>query len=79
MLFLGPKLLPDRRPARADLSEGFREFVVRMTVISGGPLDGQTVEGGHLRHLSGVFLVELVRGEEVIAPVAPDTVLKGHE
>ena len=79
LLLLSPKLLPDRRPARADLSEEFREFVVRMTVISGGPLDGQTVEGGHLRHLRGVFLVELVRGNEVIAPVAPDTVLRGHD
>ena len=79
LLLLSPWLLPDRRPARADLSEGYREFVVRMTVLSGGPLDGRTVEGGHLRHLQGVFLVELERENEVIAPVAPDTVLRGGD
>ena len=79
VLLLSPRLLPDRRPARADLTEGYREFVVKMTVIRGGPLDGRTVEGGHLRHLQGVFLVELERKNEVIAPVTPDTVLRGGD
>ena len=78
LLVLGPRL-PDRRPARADLSEGYREFVVRMTVLSGGPLDGRTVEEAHLRHLQGVFLVELERENDVIAPVTPDTVLRGDD
>ena len=54
LLVLGPRL-PERRPARADLSEGYREFVVRMTVLREGPLDGHTVEEAHLRHLQGVF------------------------
>ena len=79
LLVLSPKLLPERRPARADLSEGYREFVVGMTVLSGGPLDGRTVAGGHLRHLQGVFLVELERENEIIAPVTPDTVLRGGD
>ena len=78
LLVLGPRL-PERRPARADLSEGYREFVVRMTVLRKGPLDGQTVEEAHLRHLQGVFLVELERESEVIAPVTPDTVLRGDD
>ena len=79
VLLLSPRLLPDRRPARADLTEGYREFAVTMTVLRGGPLDGRTVEGGHLRHLQGVFLVELERENEVIAPVTPDTVLRGGD
>ena len=78
LLVLGPRL-PERRPARADLSEGYREFVVRMTVLRGGPLDGRTVEEAHLRHLQGVFLVELERERDVIAPVTPDTVLRGDD
>ena len=79
LLLLSPRLLPDRRPARADLTEGYREFAVTMTVLRGGPLDGRTVEGGHLRHLQGVFLVELERENDIIAPVTPDTVLKGGD
>ena len=78
LLVLGPRL-PERRPARADLSEGYREFVVRMTVLREGPLDGHTVEEAHLRHLQGVFLVELERERDVIAPVTPDTVLRGDD
>ena len=78
LLVLGPRL-PERRPARADLSEGYREFVVRMTVLRGGPLDGQTVDDAHLRHLQGVFLVGLERERDVITPVTPDTVLRGDD
>ena len=79
VLVLAPVLLPDRRPARADLSEGHREFVVKMTVVEGGPLAGHSVEEGRLRHLQGVFLVEIERQDEVIAPVKPETVLKGGD
>ena len=35
LLVLGPRL-PERRPARADLSDGYRELVVRMIVLRGG-------------------------------------------
>lgn len=76
---LSPVVLPDRRPARADLTEGYREFVVKMAVVAGGPLAGRSVEEGHLRHLQGVFLVEIERGAEVLAPVAPETVLRGGD
>lgn len=79
VFFLAPVVLPDRRPARADLSEGYREFVVRMTVVEGGPLAGHSVAEGHLRHLQGVFLVEIERQDEIIAPVTPETVLKGGD
>ena len=78
LLLLGPRL-PERRPARADLSDEYREFVVRMTVLRGGALDGKTVEAAHLRHLQGVFLVKLDRGKDTITPVAPDTVLRGDD
>ena len=72
-------VLPDRSPARADLSEEFREFVVRMMVEAGGALDGRSVEAGRLRNLAGVFLVEVERGGEMIAPVSPQAVLRGGD
>jgi di/tricarboxylate transporter len=79
VILLAPLLLPERRGARRDLVEGGREFVVGMTVVPGGALDGQAVEAGGLRHLKGVFLVEVERGGDRIAPVAPTTVLKGGD
>jgi di/tricarboxylate transporter len=79
VILLAPALLPERRGARRDLTEATRQFVVGMTVVPGGPLDGRAVEAGGLRNLKGVFLVEIERGEERIAPVTPTTVLKGGD
>jgi di/tricarboxylate transporter len=79
IVLLAPVVLPVRRPAGQSFTEGIREFVVSMEVLPGGPLDGQAVEAGGLRHLQGVFLVELERNGEVVAPVAPTTVLRGGD
>lgn len=79
MLVLAPVLLPDRRAARDDLKTDTREFVVRMAVQRGGGLAGRTVEEAGLRHLEGVFLVEIRRPGETIAPVTPRMVLHGGD
>ncbi len=79
LVFLSPRLLPERRPPGRQLEEGMREFVVSMEVEHGGPLDLRSVETGHLRHLRGVFLVEVEREGERIAPVSPATVLRGGD
>jgi di/tricarboxylate transporter len=72
---LAPLLLPDRVTPRRTLAAAGRDFVVRMIVEPDGPVAGCTVEAAGLRHLAGVFLVEVERGGEPIAPVAPTTVL----
>ncbi|MBI1722475.1 MAG: anion permease [Gemmatimonadetes bacterium] len=79
VILLAPVVLPARRPARQDLRENVREFVVSMVVVPGGPLDGQAVEAGGLRHLQGVFLVEVDRGDQSVAPVGPTFVLRGDD
>ena len=79
IIVLAPIVLPERRAPRRALKEGVREFVVGMEVVSGGPLDGKAVGEGNLRNLQGVFLVEIERDGEVIAPVAPETVLHGGD
>ena len=78
IVLLAPALIPERRGVGAELDEEFREFVLNMLVTPGGPLDGKTVEEGGLRHLQGVFLVEVDRGGEII-PVTPSTVLHGDD
>lgn len=70
-----PILLPDRQSPRRQLSVAERDFVVRMIVDEGGGLDRLSVEDAGLRHLEGVFLVEIERDGEPISPVAPTTVL----
>jgi di/tricarboxylate transporter len=79
LIVTAPRLLPERRPARRDLGENLREFTVSMDVVRGGPLDGKTVEAAGLRNLQGVFLAELERQGEQVAPVASTTVLRGGD
>ncbi|HVG44339.1 MAG TPA: SLC13 family permease [Longimicrobium sp.] len=79
LIALAPRLLPDRRPARAALHDDLREFVMHCEVVAGGPLDGRTVESGGLRNLQGVFLVEVERDGERVAAPAPSTLLRGGD
>ncbi len=61
---LAPLVLPERRPPREQAEDAERTFTVQMNVLRDGPLDGAQVEDGGLRHLQGVFLVELERDGE---------------
>ena len=79
LVLLSPRLLADRRSARQQFTEGGREFSVSMRVEPRGLLDGVTVQAGGLRHLQGVFLAEIERDGQVIAPVAPTEVLRGGD
>lgn len=74
---LAPRVLPDRRSARAEMEEAGRRFSVEMIVEPGGAIDGKTVEEASLRNLSGLFLASVDRGDTTIAPVRPETVLRG--
>jgi di/tricarboxylate transporter len=72
-------LLPARVAPGSTLESSAREFVVEMEVVPGGALEGVEVEAGGLRNLEGVFLTEVRRGQDVIAPARPDTVLRGRD
>lgn len=74
-----PLLLPERGTSLDRLGEEAREFTVELDVIPGGPLAGITVRDAGLRDLAGVFLVQIERGERVIAPVGPEETLDGED
>lgn len=79
VVFLAPVVLPARRAARREMQEEARDFAVEMVIEPGGPLDGNEVEAGGLRHLQGVYLVQIERGSDMITPVPPTTVLHGGD
>lgn len=79
MVLLAATLLPDRGSTRESVDEQVREFTFNMRVVPGGPLDGVSVETGGLRHLRGVFLVQIERDGHSILPVAPEEVLCGGD
>jgi di/tricarboxylate transporter len=61
------------------MEQSERDVSIVMTIIPGGPLDGATVEDGGLRHLAGVFLASVDRGDSIVAPARPNTVLRGGD
>lgn len=79
LVVLAPVLLPNRPGLKRRFEEAFREFTVEMEVEAGGPADGRSVEIAGLRHLEGVFLVRIERGQRVVAPVGPDEVLQAGD
>ncbi len=65
-------LLPDRSGAHA-LIERPREYSVAMRVEPGSPVVGQRIEEAGLRHLPGLYLVEIERDGERLPAVDPET------
>eukprot|EP00913_Durusdinium_trenchii_P023349 g21927.t1 len=62
-------LLPERRPAIQQLNDP-REYTVEMIVEPASPLIGKTIEEAGLRHLPGMYLIEIDRDGHILAAVA---------
>lgn len=77
LVAIAPLVLPARKSLRDELADDAKRFSVEMIVKTGGNVDGKTVQQARLRHLKGVFLASVDRGDTVIAPVRPETVLRG--
>ncbi len=78
LIFLGPKLLPARKPALS-VGDDARQYTAEVMVEPNGVLVGQTIEKAGLRHLPGLFLVEIERAGEVLPAVGPATILHGND
>ena len=78
MLVFSRWLLPDRRSA-IRLMENPREYTVEMLVETGSSLVGQTIEQAGLRHLQGLYLMEIDRGDQVLAAVSPQERLQAND
>lgn len=73
----GP-LLPIRKPAIGN-SDELRQYTVEMVVVPHSPIAGSTVEQAGLRHLPGLYLAEIVRGNQVLPAVSPKEVLRSND
>ncbi|MDY0297931.1 MAG: SLC13 family permease [Acidobacteriota bacterium] len=72
LLLGGYRLLPQRREPISQLNRRLREFVVEMKVGEGYAGIGRSVEAAGLRHLQGLFLFQIQRGDSILAPARPD-------
>lgn len=70
------RLLPDHKDSMIQLGRNTREFVVALKVTSEYPQIGKTVEQAGLRHLQGLFLFQIERNGNIIAPVQPDRTIR---
>ncbi len=69
LLFFSRRLLPDRKPAIGP-GEDPREYSVEMIVEAGSGLVGQTLEAAGLRHLPGLYVMEIERAGQLLPAVA---------
>ena len=68
-------LLPDRKPPISP-SDDARQYTVEMMVEPNSPIAGKTIEEAGLRHLPGLYLMEIDREDQVLA--APSSNVKLH-
>jgi len=71
-------LLPDRKSAVAQM-ENSRSYIVEMLVDADSPLVGRTIEEAGLRHLPGLFLMEIERGANSLPAVSPHERLEARD
>ena len=79
LIFVGYRLLPNRSELVEQLDEQRREYMVEMLVQPECRLIGKTVEQAGLRHLRGLFLIEIDRDDDVVTPVTPDDVIRAGD
>ena len=74
LFFSHPWLLPSRKPVISE-SDDVRQYTVEMMVSANSPLSGKSIEQAGLRHLPGLYLVEVIRNHHIIPAVSPKEVL----
>lgn len=72
IIIFGHRLLPYRKEPLVELGEHTREFVIELKVTEEYQNVGKTVEEAGLRHLQGLFLFQIERNGDRIAPAGPD-------
>ena len=76
LIFFAHLFLPKES---AEQEKSLSEYFVEIKVELESPLIGKSIKDDNLRHLSHLFLAEIIREEELIAPVSPDEVIEAGD
>jgi di/tricarboxylate transporter len=79
LVFASRWLLPTARQPLEETFEDPREYTVEMIVEESSPLIGRTIEGAGLRHLPGLYLIEIQREDRVRAAPPPTERLRAGD
>ncbi|MEX2326564.1 MAG: SLC13 family permease, partial [Pseudomonadales bacterium] len=77
-IFFGRWLLPEQEEDSQDLDD-VKQYVIEMLVEDGSSLANKTIEAAGLRHLPGLYLVEINRDNVAIPAVSPQEVLRAGD
>jgi len=67
-------LRDERREAMTETDP--RQYMAAVRITKNSGIANKTVEGAGLRHLPGIYLSRIERGEEIIPAVSPDQILR---
>jgi di/tricarboxylate transporter len=76
LFFIGYTWLPANDNKIDALRQNLKEYIVETEIFEGSSLIGKSVKDAGLRNLQDLFLVEIMRQEEVISPVSPEEKLE---
>ena len=79
IVLIGYKLLPDHKDVLKTYSENRREYIVETRLMSNSKLIGKSIIEAGLRNLKGVYLVEIMRGSQLISPVSRSELLAEND
>lgn len=79
LMVFGDKLLPVNKDPIRNLELQSREYIVEVRIANGEEFHGKTIEEAGLRNLKGLYLVEILRGEQSIKPVSSYTRLREND
>lgn len=78
LYFIGHRLLPVRGEAYSSFRDP-REYTMEMLLQAGSPMVGKSVQEAGLRQLSGGFLIEIHRDQDIISAVSPSQILRAND
>lgn len=76
LYFAAPKALPNRLNILDKFSEQTRDYLVETIVPKNSKYIGKSVESANLRDLNGLYLAQIIRNEQIIAPVSPKIIIQ---
>ena len=77
LMIAGRWLLPERRSAELTETYELGKYITELRVMPKSPLIGRTVESAKLAETYGVFVLELLRGEEKVWSPRSETLAQG--
>ncbi len=77
--FIGHRLLPNYVDVIEEFKKNSREYLVETQLTKESNLINKTIIEAGLRNLNGVYLVEIIRDNELISPVNPEETIQNKD